>query len=1080
MRALRAFGIAICVLALSPLGQTASAAARLAAPTLNAIADPAAIPEDSDLQTIPLSGITTGGAVSVAITAASSNTALIPHPTVVYTSPGANASLTYTPVADASGSAVITVTVTNSNGESVIRSFVVDVLEVNDPPTADVITNPATIDEDSAQQTISVTGIDAGSGEALRALTITATSSNPNVIPNPTVDYVQGSTTATLRYTPVANTSGTAVITVTIRDAGGAPVYNYMPASVVVGQPDFTSNLANQGGVAAANTLRSNAQTLIVDGKLLIADSQNNRVLIYNTIPTTNNASADVVIGQVDFAGDTENQSGVPGVPILPTARTLDRPAGLASDGTKLFVLDRDNHRVLIYNEIPTTNNAAADVVIGHDTMEDNSQCGESFFNNSVGVSEFCLSSGPTGLAYDAVSGKLIVYDSDNDRVLIYNSIPTTNGAPASVVVGQSDFTRNVTNQGGPIGPRSLDLSTGSGVSTFAGKLLIADRVNHRVLIYNQIPTMNDAPADVVIGQPDFSSNSANQGLPVGARAFNGPRGPLVDSDGRLYVPDAGNARILVFDSIPTANNAVADFVIGQPSVTANTPATSRRGLQAFPYHVTFSDDYVAVADGTSNRVLLYPKVRTTPAAVERQFAVGVAAVDDPPTLDALGNVAPVPATAGPQTVALTGISAGGGETQTLSIMATSSNPAVVPHPTVTYESPSATGALTFRPATNATGTALITVTVIDSGAAGRNTTSRTFTVTVTDCGYTTSPVTAFFSARQGQGTAAVSTHSSCAWTVDNSTPWIHIVGPLSRSGVSTVAFTVDANATGAARAAAFAVAGRSVVIQQAPAAPAAGDMNGDGETDLILWHAPTGTVGAWLMRGLALEAGELFDPGRVADTRWRVVGSGDFNRDGQNDLLWQHSDGSLAVWLMRGTTRHDVRFLEPARLPAGWTVRAVADVNADGFSDVVIQHTVEGWVGVWMMNAITLVDGVLLTPQRVPDTPWRIVGSGDFDGDGRVDLAWQHDDGRVAVWLMNGTSRLDVQYFSPSRILPVEWQVVGVGDVDRDGTADLLLQHASTGDMAAWLMNRMTLIDGRLFSPSRPAVNGWLLVGPK
>lgn len=393
--------------------------------------------------------------------------------------------------------------------------------------------------------------------------------------------------------------------------------YSFPSAVVAVGQPDFTSSGVNQGGTVNGQGLRSPAQTLIVGNKLLIADAQNNRVLIYNSIPTANNAIADVVIGQTDMSGGTENQSGIDGTTVAPTARTLDRPSGLASDGTKLFVLDRDNHRVLIYNTIPTANNAAANVVIGHSLMTENDYCGESGVS-TTGLDANCFSSGPAGMSYDAASGKLIVADTDNDRVLIFNSIPTSNGASANVVVGQADFTHNSANQGGSVDANTLNLSTGSIVGTYSGRLLIADRVNNRVLIYNTIPTANNASANVVVGQADFTHNSANQGGAPSASTFDNPRGAQVDDSGHLFVPDANNARVLVFNSIPTSNGASADVVVGQPDFTTITPDTTVAKLQTFPYHVSFYTDHFIVTDGTSNRVLIFTNDSPAVAAPHR------------------------------------------------------------------------------------------------------------------------------------------------------------------------------------------------------------------------------------------------------------------------------------------------------------------------------------------------------------------------------------------------------------------------------------------------------------------------------
>src|SRR5256712_7233275 len=78
-----------------------------------------------------------------------------------------------------------------------------------------------------------------------------------------------------------------------------------------------------------------------------------------------------------------------------------------------------------------------------------------------------------------------------------------------------------------------------------------------------------------------------------------------------------------------------------------------------------------------------------------------------------------------------TGISAGGGESQTLTVTALSNNTGLIPNPTVSYTSPNATGSLSYTPVANANGSAIITVTV-DDACAGSHTVTRTFTGNVT------------------------------------------------------------------------------------------------------------------------------------------------------------------------------------------------------------------------------------------------------------------------------------------------------------------------------------------------------------
>jgi gliding motility-associated-like protein len=194
-------------------------------PTLNPIADPAAINEDAGEQTVNLSGITAGGSESQAltVTATSSNTSLIPTPAIVYTSPNTTGQVKYTPALNMNGTAVITVMVNDgqSNNNTVTRSFTVEVNPVNDPPTINPIPDPPAIPENAIAQTLDFSGVSPGGGadEASpnQTVTITATSSNPSLIPNPTVSY-ENNTTGQLTYQPLLDQNGTTTITVTLDD----------------------------------------------------------------------------------------------------------------------------------------------------------------------------------------------------------------------------------------------------------------------------------------------------------------------------------------------------------------------------------------------------------------------------------------------------------------------------------------------------------------------------------------------------------------------------------------------------------------------------------------------------------------------------------------------------------------------------------------------------------------------------------------------------------------------------------------------------------------------------------------------
>lgn len=194
-----------------------------AAPTLNPIAN-GTIPEDAGAQTLTLTGISGGDPEPqvLTVTARSGNPALIPNPSVVYTSPNATAVLTFAPQPNASGSAVITVLVGDGGASNNIttRTFNVTVTDVNDAPTLDPIANQTALDL-AGPQTVSLTGIGSGAANEAQTLAVTATADNPALVRDLRVTYTSPNATGTLAYTPVPDADGTATVTVQVQDDGG-------------------------------------------------------------------------------------------------------------------------------------------------------------------------------------------------------------------------------------------------------------------------------------------------------------------------------------------------------------------------------------------------------------------------------------------------------------------------------------------------------------------------------------------------------------------------------------------------------------------------------------------------------------------------------------------------------------------------------------------------------------------------------------------------------------------------------------------------------------------------------------------
>jgi hypothetical protein len=222
--------------------------------------------ENAGLQTVGLCGITCGSTnemQALSVTAVSSNPGLIPNPMVNYTNVNSTGKLTFTPVANANGTAIITVTVNDGGtGNNVVnRSFTVTVNAVNQSPTLDPLNN-LIIYENAKQQKVYLSGISAGTANKKQKLKVTAVSDNPGLIHKLKISYASPRTTGLLIFTPVVNTTGTAAITVTVNNGGASNnIVTQTFTVTVIAPPLPTFDAINDITISADATLQTTEVT---------------------------------------------------------------------------------------------------------------------------------------------------------------------------------------------------------------------------------------------------------------------------------------------------------------------------------------------------------------------------------------------------------------------------------------------------------------------------------------------------------------------------------------------------------------------------------------------------------------------------------------------------------------------------------------------------------------------------------------------------------------------------------------------------------------------------------------------------
>lgn len=357
-----------------------------------------------------------------------------------------------------------------------------------------------------------------------------------------------------------------------------------LSADLVLGQPDFVQRSGPIGTLTSPGNLASPSGVHSDGTRLAVSDTGANRVLIWNNLPTNNQQPPDVVLGQPDAFSARANN------PLPPQPLQFGQVSHVTTDGTRLFVVDQGNHRVLIWNQIPKQGPSPPDVVLGQPDFT------TGLPNNNASTPTAATLFSPTKVA--VAGGKLAVVDRSNNRVMVWNSIPTQNGTPASACIGQISCSARTA------GESAVRLHSPSGVSlSAAGQLYVADEGNSRVLWFPTGATTGTS-AIGVIGQSGYMGGKGPNAGGQSAATLSAPGQVLVTAN-QLLIADTGNHRVLLWRTWPAAQGKGADVVIGQDDFSSSYTRASRSRL-ASPSDLMLRSGALYVASSTQHRILIW------------------------------------------------------------------------------------------------------------------------------------------------------------------------------------------------------------------------------------------------------------------------------------------------------------------------------------------------------------------------------------------------------------------------------------------------------------------------------------------
>lgn len=908
------------------------------------------------------------------------------------------------------------------------ENVTVNVNSVNDKPTMNAVAD-ITVAEDAfttSVKTVQLTGLSAGPANEVQTLSVVSvTTDKPALITDLSVTSLNATDkTANLNFKTGADQFGTGEITITLGDGVGADNQAFKAKVIVTADNDVPTIAFNPAIPAAGITIAEDSQTSILTFTIDDKDNETPEANLVVQAFSTNKDLVPETSANLQLGGTGASRSLIV-VPAKDRSSTTEIKVVVTDLGSNGSVAKSAEAKFTL--NVTESPDAPTIVSVSPSPVE-------TPVNQETGIITIVVND-----PEDSVTGTVNtvkISATSSDPSVIPNS-------PSNIQFNPVDGTGSTSS---PTVRQMILIPAKDAFGTTTITLTARDTgglVSATKTLTVQVKRQNTLP--VISGT--LADQTINEGATVATQT--------------VTISDNETASGFLQVSVASTDNAIA-----QPSFTKSGS--------------TVTVSAVGGKEGTATVQLKV--VDTDGGEATKSFNVTVRPSNVAPTVTLnFGNQTTSGGkTVGPLSLTLADDTATG----FLTLSRESSDPTIVPVDNIVLDGTGANRTVTVT-ALNKAGTTVIKIIAEDSGGK-KGEASFSLTVTPNTAPTITGPIatqTLFTGQKSGNLSVTVGDAESDAASITvtaSSDSTAVATATVEGTGSTRTVVATAGSTTGTAKITVRASDGDlsatlefNVVVNVSPSAEA--DFNGDGKSDL-LFQDNDGFLAAWFMNGANQIGASFLIPSNLGDPAWRIAGTGDFDRDGQTDVLFQNTDGNLAVWYMDGVAQRSPALLGNQPGDANWRVVGTGDLNGDSSTDLVFQHT-SGLLGIWYMDGINQSGLAVVTPDN-PGEGWKVAGVGDTDGDDKEDLIFQHTDGTIAVWAMDGATKTVAAFVSPTQNPGSDWKVTGAADMDGNGKADLILQHTS-GTSGIWFMNGATATGASLLDPSNPG-GSWKIVAPK